>query len=94
MKKIILFSSIFLVGCDIPEPDYIKSTEKTVETKNYVHEDLGKFMLEKHNLFIWIDPSTGCKYYVYDGVQRGSLSIRYTKEGKPDCSVQNLEELD
>ncbi len=37
----------------------------------------------------WTDPTTGCIYYVYregfgnDAV--GSLSIKYRKDGQPDC---------
>lgn len=38
---------------------------------------------------IWTDPSTGCRYLLYeDGIGNtrvGSLSIRYNADGTPDC---------
>ncbi|MEG3175827.1 hypothetical protein U1872_06265 [Sphingomonas sp. RB3P16] len=41
------------------------------------------------NTAIWTDPSTGCRYIVYrDGLGNtsvGSLSIRFRRDGKPDC---------
>jgi hypothetical protein len=38
---------------------------------------------------IWTDPETGCRYFLYkEGwaqVAIGGMSIRFRKDGKPDC---------
>lgn len=43
----------------------------------------------ENNRRLWTDPSTGCVYIVYKAgagtAAVGSLSIRFRRDGKPDC---------
>lgn len=55
----------------------------------------GESNLGSAKLSIWRDPTTGCRYFVYrEGVTSnavGSLSIRYRRDGRPDCPPAKSE---
>lgn len=86
MKKLSLLLCLSLLACDIPEEDYVESTEASTQMVKKASIEEIKF--PKGLLYVWIDPSTQCKYYFTKGVHQGGISIRYTKEGLPDCPAQ------
>ena len=38
-----------------------------------------------HDLIVWVDPDTGCKYIIQDRTLIRAITPKLNDEGKPDC---------
>ncbi len=87
----ILFTFI-LASCGSPYPN---NTDVTVSS-NENYETINGIVYEKEHtgyIRIWTDPSTGCRYYIYDGsIYKGGITIRYREDGSPDCPEKDISE--
>lgn len=81
MKKLSLLLCLSLMACD--QVESLKATEPSTKV-----ETLREIKFTQQQLYIWVDPSTKCKYYYTYGGHQGGLAIRYTKDGLPDCPKQ------
>lgn len=73
-KTLLLLAMVTLVACN--NPSETQSKEKEGFTK--LDEDLT----------ITIDTTTGCKFLVYNGGNKGGVIQMLDSTGKPDCEVQ------
>jgi hypothetical protein len=66
--------SILLASCEDPNPQVHSDSR----FRPFTNGLLG-------TIFEWKDPHTECVYYYRNDGQRGGLTIKFKRNGKPDC---------